>query len=207
MHELEDMGLATGVKPIGGGWRYLQTLKGEIHRIPHTGSETSAKALIEAVRIFRINEGIELGDPTADVVDFIRKASPQNDRWKGRPRLGVQRIKEKVPLIQVCREWLDKTTLENPTLTDYDTAVNRAGVCEHCPQNVAWKLSNCADCNEKVEYKGTILRQRVEFALDSCLRACRLHGFHLPSVVFIDRDALPPRNEQAPEKCWVPKKP
>lgn len=203
---LEDYGVKTVVKPIGGGWRYEFVHNGQLWRVPTTGGANSGAELVEAVRIFRVNLGIEPGDYTSDVADYIRKASPQNDLWKGRAALGVPRIKDKVPLIQVCREWLDTIQLTNPQLADYDTAVTRAGVCEHCPQNVAWKV-DCGDCNEKVEYKGKILRKRVEFPLDQILRACRLHGLYLQSAIFIDRSALPQRHEHAPEPCWVPKQP
>lgn len=203
--KLEDLGVITALKPIGGGWRYMQSTQGRFERIPHEGSADTGAVLVEQVRQFRINEGIDIGDPVYDVADYIRKVSPPNDKYKGRAQLGVERVREIKPLIQVCREWLDATAARLPEKTDLDDATARAGVCQHCKHNVAWEVSACSDCNAAVTYKGICLRGRTEFAGDGFLRACRLHGVHLPTAIFIDRAFLPPRHEQAPEACWVPK--
>lgn len=203
MTTLEDHGVITALKPIRGGWHYMQTQGGEVWRIPATGSAASGSKLVEEVRTFRVNQGIEVGDPVADVADYTKKNSPPNDKFKGRAKLGHIRVKEKEPLIQRCRESLAELQEARARLTDPDEATRRAAICQHCPQNIRWEVSGCAECNEKVNYLGACIRQRATFPLDGALKACRLHGFHLPTEVFIDRSYLPERHADAPSGCWV----
>lgn len=198
---LGDYGVIEDLVPVDG-WLYLQFYDGRMWRIPFEGEAKDGPDLIEQVRQFRINQGIPLGDPVFDVADFTKKRSPANDRFGGR-EVGKPRIGPRQPVIQACRDWLNALAQEKPELCGEDEATARAAVCQHCPQNIKWRLDTCGACNDAVAEKGMYLRRRIEFKADAALNACRLHRFYLPTAVFIDRDALPPRHQDAPAACWV----
>lgn len=203
---LESHGLITAIKPIKGGWRYPQKHGDEVWWVPSEGEARTADKLVEAIKEFRACQGIPLGDPVYDVATYFKNISPANDRFKGRI-IGKPRIQERQPIIKDIRAHLENCAATKPELCGEDEATARATACLHCPQNIKWEVSGCADCNQQVEYKGKLLRRRVEFGLDPALKACRLHRFYLPSAVFIDRDALPARHKESPGNCWVGKPP
>jgi len=198
-----EAGVIDGVKPIGGGWRYLQVHQGETWRIPAEGSAKSAEVLVKQVIDFRVSAGIELGDPFRDVCDFILKVSPPNDRWKGRVK-GSVRVREITPMIQHMREWCDRTAMAKPRFVLNEEAHKRAIVCMLCPQNIRWETEGCGSCNDEIHRRSYLLRQARSVPEDEALRACRLHRLHLPSAVHLDRDFLPNRHVDAPIECWVP---
>jgi hypothetical protein len=199
-----DHGLISAVKPIGGGWRYLQVHQGQTWRIPAEGSAKSAEVLVQQVTDFRVANGIALGDPFADVVDFIRKVSPNNDRWQGRV-VGQPRAHEITPLIQDLRVWIDKTATDKPRFILTDEARDRARICMTCPQNIRWELSGCGACNEEIHIRSYQLRQaKTVPPEEDALRGCRLHRIELKAAVHLDRDFLPQRHTDAPPQCWIP---
>jgi len=199
-----DAGVIDGVKPIGGGWRYLQVFQGQTWRIPAEGSAKSAEDLVKQVTDFRVSAGIELGDPFHDVVEFIRKASPPNDRWKGRNKGEVVR-REITPMIQHLREWCDVTATKKPRFVLNEEASDRARVCLTCPQNIRWEVTGCGTCNDEIYRRSYLLRQARSVPEEDALCACRLHRVHLRSAVHLDRDFLPPRHTDAPVACWMHK--
>lgn len=203
MSTLEENGVIADLVPIGGWW-YSQFYNNQVHRIPHSGAAKDGPDLIAQVTQFRINQGIPLDDPCYDVADFTKKRSPANDRYQGR-QVGQPRIGPRQPIIQACRDWLDGLAQEKPELCGQDEATARAAICQHCPQNIKWRLETCGACNEAIEEKGLYMRRQVHFPADAALNACRLHRFYLPTAVFIDRDALPQRHADSPAPCWVGK--
>lgn len=201
--KLEDFGVIADLTPIAG-WFFNQYYAGQMWRIPHTGAAESGPDLIKQLIQFRVNQNIALGDPVYDVAQFTKLRSPQNDRYQGR-EVGKPRIEPHEPIIKACRDWLEELAQTKPELCGQDEATARAAVCQTCPQNIKWRLETCGACNEAVEEKGMFARQRVAFEHDPALKACRLHRFYLPTAVFIDRDALPPRHTYSPACCWVGK--
>lgn len=209
---LTERGIITGVKPIGG-WRYPQRYGDgfttiEPSHAPKGHYASHGDKLVEAVRLFRRTHGLSEGDPALDVAEFIRRASPQNDYYRGKvpDNIGKPRIREIKPLIESVREWLDNIALRKPRFVSSLEATDRAEVCMRCPQNIRWQI-NCGECNTEVDKRGVLVRGEVSFELDSCLNACRLHKLYLQAAVFIDRDYLPDRHPDAPEHCWIPAQP
>lgn len=202
---VRDFDIIEDLKPIGGGWRYFQLMRdGSLQRVPLQGAAKSAAHLVELIRQLRMNEGILLGDVERDVAEYIRKVSPINDRFRGKGgALNQPRPEPFIPLIQRIREWLDYIGPKKPRIVDLDEAIARAQICINCPQNVLWK-TNCGECNATCDYLGSTIRGKVSFQLDDALHGCRLHNFHLPCAVFIDRDFLPQRNPKTPAPCWIP---
>lgn len=207
---LTEHGIITGLKPVGG-WRYPQPFAGTFHTIlpehaPKGHYSTHGDKLVAAVALFRRTHGIAEGEPERDVAEFIRRASPQNDFYRGKvpDEIGKPRVRPITPLIQEIRGWIEDTILRKPDLVNALDAADRAQVCIRCPQNVKWKI-DCAPCNAEVDQRGIILRAEVTFDYDPALLACRLHKLALQAAVFLDRDFLPPRHEKAPESCWIPK--
>lgn len=205
MSKLRDFGIIEAIKPIGGGWRYMQTAKdGSLQRIPSQGAAPTGRNLVEQVRQYRINEGIEMGDPDSDVAHYIAKVSPQNDAYKGKGVLLNQpRPEHHVPLIQRIREWLDGLGPKKPTLMTTGEATERAQICVNCPQNIRWRTA-CGECNQAVDYLSITVRNIASFPLDDALHGCRLHNLHLGCAVFIDPDYLPAKVAVAPINCWIP---
>jgi len=205
---LKDFDIIEDLKPIGGGWRYMQVQRdGSLQRIPATGSAQTGRALVEQVRTYRINEGLAMGDPVRDVADYIRRVSPNNDRFRGKgAAYGQPREEGFVPLIQRLREWIDSLGPKKPMLLTKHEATERAQKCVGCPQNVKWK-TNCGECVQAIEYLGSCIRGTCTYELDDALLGCRLHNLHLPTAVFIDRDFLPAKHSNAPAACWLPDQP
>lgn len=205
---LEKLGVGTGVMPICG-WTYMQPLPdGTKQRIPATGDAGGDAQLVEQVRMFRINTGIEIGDVDGDVAAYIRRESPINDRFPGRvyessPEVVQARAGHR-PYIERIRDWLRSQVGKRPRLVIEDDADVRAAECIKCPHNVPWK-TGCLPCCEAVVSAGQNLRQRPGYKHDKSLGACRLHDFHVSTAVFLDREALPATNPQAPDFCWMHK--
>lgn len=195
--------------PSGGGWRYPQTLKdGSVQWIPPSGCAGTDTELVNQVKLFRINAQVDLGDVAADVAEYIKKQSPQNNRFpkKPTPRLLDTREGGKGfrPYIERIRDWLVSMTGKQPRLLIEDEADARAGACMTCPQNVPWK-TGCLPCCDAVVSRGQNVRQRPGYKHDKKLGACRLHDIHLSTAVFIDREHLPELHPDAPEFCWLRK--
>lgn len=197
-----ESGVIDGIKPTGGGWRYEEPFAGRIWRIPHEGSAKTAEALVEAVKAFRLANGLPAGDPFYDVCEYIKKVSPRNDRWKGRA-IGQPRRRDIAPIIHELRQWIDATAQAKPRFVLNEDAANRALVCITCPQNIRWEVSGCGACNEDIETRSYALRQARKSPGELALKACRLHRVHLPAAITLDRDFLPARHPDAPPPCWV----
>lgn len=205
---LQELGIISGLKPIGG-WRYPQPFGSGIHIIkpehaPKGHYANYGDKLVSAVQLFRRQHGIAEGDPARDVAEFIRRASPANDFYRGKSPevISRPRIRKKTPLIEVIRDWIRSLALDKPALTNPVQAAERSAICAQCPHNVKWKI-NCSECVEVVEYEGNLLRAMTSFDFDPALLACRLHSMYLPAAVFLDRDFHPERSPEAPAKCWV----
>lgn len=202
---LKDYDIIEDLKPHGGGWRFMQPMAdGQIFRIPTQGSLQSGRDLCEAVKIFRINNSIPLGNIELDVADYIRRVSPYNDTYRGRKAILYKAIEQPfVALIYRIKEWLDKLAPTKPELVDVIEANRRAEICIACEQNIRWKV-DCGPCNEAIEYLARNTRNLTDYALDDALLGCRIHGCHLPTLVFLDRGYLPDRIDKQPAHCWIP---
>lgn len=203
MSTLEDHGVTTAIKPSREGWRYMQEHLGRLWRIPETGSAPTGAKLVEMVVAFRAAAGLPPGDAVADVADYIKKASPLNDRFKGRV-IGAPRVREITPLIYDLRQWVDNVASAKPRFVFADEAQSRALVCLKCPQNVRWEVGGCGACNTEVHNRSYLLRKGKETQGEEALLGCRLHRVHLPAAVHLDRDFLPTKLAGAPAPCWLP---
>lgn len=191
------------MRPALGGWEFPQPYNGGT--VPLSGND--AEDLLENVTTFRIENGLPLGEPAREIAEYIKAKSPGNN---GGRRAAIQEpvvshLRAIVPMIEHCKVWLvAMLKRKDIVLVREDEANDRAQVCQGCPQNISWRTS-CGGCNDDIDYKSNTLRQRPRSTLDKKLRACRLHRFPLQSAIFIDRDQLPPRHDNAPELCWVRK--
>lgn len=202
---LKDYDINDGHKPLGGGWRYMQPMPdGQIFRIPTHGTLPSGEQLVEAVKTFRTNNGINMGNVELDVADYIRRVSPINDAYNGKKGiLGTVVAQPFIPLITRIREWIDKLAPRKPELVDITEANRRAQICIGCNQNIRW-MTDCGTCNDTIEYMGKNARQLPNYELDDALLGCRIHNAHLPTLVFLDQAYLPARIEKQPAHCWIP---
>lgn len=198
---LEDYGISTGVLPTGGGgeWVYKQEGLQELLRAP------DPQKLCQLIMAHRINAGKPVGNVEEDLADFIRKTSPQNDRFRRHSHALIVTPKAKpiTPLIERIKAWLiSKQEKRLPKLTDNFTAIQRAEICAQCAQNIPWRTS-CGECNSDVVYRGDMVRQTTQFQYDKKLRACRKANLYLPAAVLMDQDELPKKDEDFPSACWL----
>lgn len=203
---LEKYGVITGVMPIAEGWRFLQELpQGGVQRIPARGCAGTDASLVEQVKLFRVNAGIDLGDVAGDVAAYIKRVSPINDRFPGRtPKVDTRTEGQNGfrPYIERIRDWLLQVSNRQVRLLIEDEADARAEVCMKCPHNVKW-VTGCVPCCEAVVSRGQNVRQRPSYKHDDALGACRLHDLKISTAVFIDREDLPDLNPNAPDFCWM----
>lgn len=201
---LAKYGVGTGVMPGGGGWRYEQPLpQGGLQRIPPKGCAGTDGALVRQVEMFRVNNGIDVGDVASDVAEYIKVVSPMNNRFPGRRPVNQPEAQPKFrPGIERIKDWLITASQKAVRLLIEDDADARFTICSKCPHNVKWQ-TGCISCGEAVKHRGQNLRQRAAYKHDDQLGACKLHALYLPAAVFLDRDNLPEVNPQAPEFCWL----
>lgn len=200
---LKDYDINDDYKPMGGGWRYIQSMPDGSHfRIPTHGTAAWGGDLVEMVKQFRINNAIPVGNVEKDVADYIRQVSPYNDKYNGKKSILGTRPDFKA-LIYRIREWLDKLAPQKPELVTVQEANERAAICIACGQNIKWKI-DCSECNSAIEYLGRNTRALANYPLDEALQGCRTHGAHLPTLVFLDRGFLPDKIANQPPHCWVP---
>lgn len=193
--------------PQSAGWRYEQPLpQGGFQRIPARGCAGTDGELVRQVRFFRINTGIDVGNPEFDVAEFIKRESPLNNRFPNRTTKASEEAAKPQfrPLIERVKDFLVSVGRKNPRLMIEDEADERSMVCADCPQNVKWQ-TGCEPCNDAVRSRGQNLRQLPHYKHDKDLRACRLHDLFLPTAVFLDRENLPAVNPDAPQACWMRK--
>jgi hypothetical protein len=207
---LERYGVKTGVMPQQEGWRYEQPLPdGTTQRLPPKGCAGTDDALVHTVKMYRIQANIDLGDPAADVAEYIKHVSPINNRFpkrksKVQPKAHESREPGFRPYLERIRDWMLLVGNKQVRLLLEDDADARAAICIKCPQNVPWK-THCLPCVENIESRAMNIRQRPSYKHDKDVGACRLHNFHISTAVFIDREDLPATNPNAPAECWMRK--
>lgn len=195
---LEDYGLKTGLIPNGGKWAYLQSFKnGSI-----TIEAGDADALVSAVKLFRANAHIDLGNVEADIAAYIKTISPPNNKYPGKEYNPAVARPGSRPIIERLRDTILVIAPRKPVLLNIQEADERAAACLSCRHNVQWR-SGCAPCNEEVDYRLRTLRKRASYHHDETLNACRLHDLPLAAAVFIERSDLPPAKDEAPANCWL----
>lgn len=192
-----DYGLTTGVVPVDG-WNYPQDYpQGQSMRQGGDFEE-----LVADVLRFRIDNNLPIGDPAADVADYTRQKSPQND-LRRKPGAGFQKsfARPITPLVERMKDQMHLLSTKQVARVDIDEADRRAKACIGCPQNIEWK-STCSSCNADIAYRGDLVRGRTQYQYDGQLRGCRLHALLLKTAVW-QADGLPERHAQAPVKCWL----
>lgn len=197
---MRDHGLNTALVPTGG-WRYEQPHKDGFQPIPPKGCAGTVDRLVEAVRIFRVQAHIDLGDVEGDIATYIKKVSPQNNRFPSKAQREAPRVKTR-PIIERIRDRLLQIAGSSPRLRIIDEVHQRAEVCSGCQQNVKW-MTGCVPCCAEIKERGQNLRRLPADPKTDGLGACRLHDFYLPGVIFVDRDDLGQSQPTAPAWCWM----
>lgn len=192
--------IKTSVIPVGD-WHFHQDNPATGQPIPLRAQ--SWEDLIAAVRTFRINANLPIGDPAAEVSEYTRRNSPQNDTGSSKQGPFIpNRFVPITPLAERIKDWLVGLENQQVKLVEYDQLMGRIKTCADCPQNIEWETS-CGDCNFNIRYKGQIVRRKAAFAHDDNLRGCRAVGIYLPAAVFLET-GLPVRSERCPKQCWLP---
>lgn len=203
---LSEYGIIEDLRPVCG-WYYPQPFMDGIQRIPFDGFEQDAASLVKAVRDFREQNRLEIGNVEGDIAQHIAALSPVNDRWKGKPSERIKALKQarhiRLTTGERARQWLKSAASYRPKLISLFDARERAEICVHCPHNMAL-TTNIGPIDKQMIQEANNLRQRAIMEQDPQLHFCYLHGMLLRAAVFIDIDskALNHSPETAPQECW-----
>lgn len=202
---LTPYGINCQLVPTGAGWWYPQPFQGATQRIPATGCAGDAKTLCREVLRFRVAQGIPIGDYRGDIAAHISAISPLN-RFNRRKQVTAppRTFEEKVPLFTRITRWLAEVAAKGPRTIGAEEIEARVKVCAECPKNRPLKGLGTLT-HAEITFRCACIRQRPVSDHDARLGSCG--NLYLPTAVFLDRDYLPTPDPQAPENCWLPKKP
>lgn len=192
---LADCGVNTSVVPPGG-WYYIQDIgDGQVLKI---GPDKSDSELLLSVQRIRAQMGIPNESCADDIAQQIKARSPRNDSGR------IGRAVQKTPQITRISEWQSGLAVGRVVTVPAHKVCERASICAKCPQNIFWKTSACAPCNERVMQESIKMRRQANFNFDPILQSCRKTGEHLPLAVFLDRTEHPVESKEGlPENCWL----
>lgn len=185
-----------------GGFHYVEKHAGAEIRL--TGD--SVDTLAQAIEKYRLNNGIPLGDPKQNVVDYICGNWPhfcnQNENHSY-----IEGIKPNSTAGLATRAAAWMTRLWNIGASNFvkqDEAEKRAATCKGCPMNKDFRAGGCSSCVQGVDRLAYLWLSKRETKNWHDLKACRATGAHLQASVFAAKqpDASAEEALQFPEYCW-----
>jgi hypothetical protein len=153
--------------------------------------------LVEELHDFRVNNGITLGNPLQDILEYYRH------KW---PYLVVEEPgdPEDVSIrYAVWRSWIQRTWAHPPkNLVPAKTAQERWAICEKCPYN---KQRNWTRNDESKELtkRAFLLRRGVD--VPDFLGYCAYHGVDLGAFTMFDKPEAHVQSEGKYEGCFLEK--
>lgn len=162
---------------------------------------TSFDDLVHRVRDFRISQGKPIGNPVAEVNDFICARDPTACQIaaaaKPKPTSGVSPFGSRVV------RWLGKIseafqTAEKP-LVSKGEAERRAAICLACPRQLSWR-SGCGGCDSSARRLGIALRDGKEVSKGASLAGCEILSEDTQTSVWLR--LAPAKNPELPDNCW-----
>jgi hypothetical protein len=187
---------------LPGGWHYEDAAG---YRIPLRGELPSAQSVIDALMQHRLENNIPVGDPQADMENFVCSRFPTYCRPKT-PTLPPARP-HGTRNVDIVTEWANAlyVNVGRLALVPAREAQARSETCVRCPMQMSW-AEDCPPCVTSAQRLLMILRQGKDVPLgpSGTLNGCACHGWDNRTAVWFDRAHLPPKaNPGAPEMCWV----
>jgi hypothetical protein len=178
------------VRQPTGGWHFYEGIN--CLRAP------SSAALIKKMREYRIRNGLPVGDPKRELIDFCALNWPNLVQISDDP---PTRPMAPIPLSEI-QQWLVRTARElNPGTIEEEWIEFQAAICRACPCNQPMpKLP--ADLSKDVERRSFLLRvgRKIEG-----LGYCCHHHWDNRVAVARNRKGLHPV-ESMPDQCWMKSK-
>jgi hypothetical protein len=186
----------TSVTPPGG-WRYVQ---------PETGFEFAASTLRELVKkvtSHREANGIDVGDPSADIQDFVCAQLPVGSETCSHVIEGDYALKTHFTMEDVKRFiQAAVSALAGRGLVDQTEAERRAALCASCPLNTTVK--GCWRCKGLAEWLFKLIGARTT-AHASRLNQCGVCGCAIKAKIWLPLDVAKRVSEgyTFPSWCWL----
>jgi len=186
----------TTVSPPGG-WRYIQ---------PETGFEFTASTLREVVKrvtAHREANGLAIGDPSADIQDFVCAQLPLGSEDCIHVIEGDYAVKTKFTMDDVKRFiQAAVAALGSRGLVDQPEAERRAAICASCPLNT--NVKGCWRCRGLAEWLFKLIGARTT-AHGSRLNQCGVCGCAIKAKIWLPLDVAQQVSEgyTFPSWCWL----
>jgi hypothetical protein len=176
-----------------GGHRFFQ-------RLPNGNMQLfvglNEDDLVKQVRMFRLNNNIDLGDVAADIKKGI---STQSHKLTGDQRSLRERV----------TGWKSNRAFQQLDFVMPEVAEARAKVCVDCPFNQANYADSCIECHAHVERDLYAMRQGKTTDQDQWLGGCQICGHENKTAVQLAPENLLHRNtylkelEEKHPACWL----
>lgn len=185
-----------------GGFHYVEK---------HAGTEIkltaeSVDTLAEVIEKYRLNNGIPLGEPKADVVNYICGNWPHFCNETNRPLNEGHKPDSTAGLATRAANWMTRLwNIKAPNFVKDAEADRRAAICVECPMNKDFRAGGCSSCVQGIDRLAYLwLAKRETKANWHKIRACRATGAHLQASVFADVQPglVPTEAAQLPANCW-----
>lgn len=178
-----------------GGWNFLH---GE-----DVIRANSFEELLEAVRDYRLANGIDVGNVYADVEAQICQRYP--DQCKGYTPYADPNAKgvKEIRVIDRIARWAAKIGGLAHRRVRSDEAERRAAICTSCIENVNW-LSGCSGCVKNAERLCALIRGSSESSKASNLKACKILGHCNRTAIWLDLTLIN-KSDTVPAHCWAKK--
>jgi len=180
-----------------GGWRYVQ---------PETDFEFTAstlRVLVQKVTAHREANGIAIGDPRADIEDFVCAQLPVGSEDCTHVLEGDYALKTRFTMEDVKR-FLQAaaSALGSEGLVAQEEAERRASICAACPLNTS--VSGCWRCKGLAEWLFRLIGARTT-AHASRLSQCGVCGCALKAKIWLPQSVARKVSEgyTFPSWCWL----
>lgn len=185
-----------------GGWHYLQRIESDVLPVEALNYD----ALLDAVKQFRLDNDIPVGNVKADVDAQICERFPHQCNMEG-----PGTVETKKPTVSPYQMFIDRIShwavkVLNTPMKEYvldDEAQRRAAICAQCPMNDDWKMG-CPQCVTKASQVLTLIRAgRGNRVFKRTLKGCKAVKHDNETAVWLDRKHLSEHVGETPENCWL----
>lgn len=206
-----------------GGWAVPVNERGEIDENGRRLEAETFDGLINSLRDYRANNGLQSGAPESELSEYICRKYPRmcgfmvNEEPKEndyeRPLWGQQ---VKKSLAERLANWVANRfqKLGQINFVAQEEAERRASICLACPQNISWTRAwqDCPGCQPRLQKLKADLVKLCAGKMttrDSKLMACAITGQGNSTAVFLSEPALRHRKnylaelEKEAPHCWL----
>jgi hypothetical protein len=165
----------------------------------------SYQAVAEELLKWRLKSALPVGDPLADVMNYVCSRHPHFCTEPDIPQAIA--MPRRPALLARVTQWMASlwrsATRSDKRFVTSSKAEERAQLCAKCPHNVEWK-SGCSSCVETTTRLGYTFRAGRQVSLEKSLHACDLLGQENSTAVWLEGPAPadPDTHKSLPSFCW-----